>query len=35
MGSGVGVIKMIKGASGEVISYFKAYNSNTWVESTF
>ena len=35
MGSGVGIIKMMKGATGEVISYHKTYNSNEWVASTF
>lgn len=35
MGTGVGIIKMIKGATGEVISYSKKYNSDEWVESIF
>ena len=34
MGSGVGIIKIMKGASGEVLSYRKTYNSSEWVEST-
>lgn len=35
MGSGVGIIKVMTGATGEVISYCKKYNSDEWVASTF